>query len=40
MQKYVSAVVDVCGSGVAIRIFNAIPQFGDFRYIHNKTLLL
>jgi hypothetical protein len=32
MQKYVGAVVDVCGVA-AIRIFDAIPQFGDFRNI-------
>jgi hypothetical protein len=30
MKKYVGAVVDVCGGG-RIRIFYAIPQFGDFR---------
>jgi hypothetical protein len=30
MQKYVGAVMDVCGSA-AIQIFYAIPQFGKFR---------
>jgi hypothetical protein len=30
MQNYVGAVVDACGSG-RLRIFDAIPQFGDFR---------
>jgi hypothetical protein len=29
MQKYVVAVVDVCGS-VDLQIFYAIPQFGDY----------
>ena len=36
MQKYVGAVVGVCGSG-RYRIFDAIPQFGDFRNIHFNT---
>jgi hypothetical protein len=35
MQKYVGAVVDVCGSGAAIRIFDAIPQFGEIRNSDN-----
>jgi hypothetical protein len=35
MQKYVGAVIDVCGSGAVVvtQIFDAIPQFGDLRNI-------
>jgi hypothetical protein len=34
MQKYVGAVVDVCGSGDDTNFF---PQFGESRYILIRT---